>query len=165
MRIARRLSTHLPRACLFFLATLLLGRAADAGAQRAVTSPRDTMPTAVVRTYVAAFNAKDLDAMMRTVASDMSWMSVAGDSLTGIGRGVDAFRRLIDGYFKAVPSARSELLKTDATGPWVTTHERTSWDASASAVRGQTSLVVYEVREGRIRRAWFYPSLPLSGPR
>lgn len=99
--------------------------------------------------------------MMRVVASEFVWMSVSGDSLTDVGRGVDAFRRMIAGYFRAVPSARSELRTIDATGPWVTTHERTRWDASPSGVGGQTSLVVYEVRDGRIRHAWFYPSLEL----
>jgi len=149
---------------LLVLLTLPVGRTAAAGAQRATLSPRDTTPVSVVREYVAAFNAKDLDAMMRTVASELVWMSVVGDSLTDVGRGVDAFRRMIAGYWRAVPSARSELITIDATGPWVTTHERTRWDASPAAVGGQTSLVVYEVRDGLIRRAWFYPSLPLPGP-
>lgn len=150
----------------FLLALLALpvGRTAAAGAQRAALSPRDTTPISVVREYVAAFNAKDLDAMMGAVASELVWMSVSGDSLTDVGRGVDAFRRLIAGYFRAVPSARSELIAIEATGPWVTTHERTRWEASPGGVGGQTSLVVYEVRDGLIRRAWFYPSLPSQGP-
>jgi hypothetical protein len=141
-----------------------VGRTATAGAQPAAPTPRDTTPISVVREYVAAFNAKDLNAMTRMVARDLVWMSVSGDSLTDVGRGVDAFRRMIAGYFRAVPSARSELITIDATGPWVTTHERTRWDASPADVGGQTSLVVYEVRDGVIRRAWFYPSLPLPGP-
>jgi hypothetical protein len=149
---------------LLVLLALPVVRTATAGAQGAALSPRDTMPISVVRDYVAAFNAKDLDAMMGTVARDLVWMSVSGESLTDVGRGVEAFRRTIAGYFRAVPSARSELLTIDATGPWVTTHERTRWDASPADVGGQTSLVVYEVRDGVIRRAWFYPSLPLPGP-
>ena len=153
----------LGRGRLILLGLLLLGRTTAAGAQRAVITPRDTTPISVVREYVAAFNAKDLDAMMQMVASDVVWMSVAGDSLTDKGRGIDAFRQLIAGYFRAVPSARSELRKVDATGPWVTTHERTRWDASSSGVGGQTSLVVYEVRDRLIRHAWFYPSLPVPG--
>lgn len=150
--------------CLLALLALPVGSTAVAGAQGAGLSPRDTTPVTVVRAYVAAFNAKNLDAMMGRVATDFLWMSVSGDSLTDVGRGVDAFRQLIAGYFRAVPSARSELLKVDATGPWVTTHERTRWDASPGEVGGQTSLVVYEVRDGRIRRAWFYPSQPVQAP-
>lgn len=164
MRSTRSLLDGHTRACLILLAGVFLGRPAAAGAQRAAISPRDTTPMAVVREYVAAFNAKDLDAMMRAVASDVVWMSVAGDSLTDVGRGIEAFRQLIAGYFRAVPSARSELSAIDATGPWVTTHERTRWEVPASRDGGQTSLVVYEVRDGSIRRAWFYPALPLPGP-
>lgn len=161
MHHVRCLLDGLARGRLILLAILLFGHTAAAGAQRVVHSPRDTMPISVVREYVAAFNAKDLDAMMRVVASDVVWMSVAGDSLTDVGRGIDAFRQMISGYFRAVPSARSELRTIDATGPWVTTHERTRWDASSSGVGGQTSLVVYEVRDRLIRHAWFYPSLPV----
>ncbi len=160
IRNARCFVHGLGRGCLFLLVILLLGRPAAAGAQRTVISPRDTTPISVVREYVAAFNAKDLDAMMRVVAREMVWMSVAGDSLTDVGRGIDAFRRMIAAYFRAVPSARSELTKIDATGPWVTTHERTRWEPPRSGVGGQTSLVVYDVRDGLIRHAWFYPSLP-----
>ncbi len=147
------------KALLLVFLAIHIARPAAAGAQRAVPSPRDTTPVSVIREYVTAFNAKDLDAMTSVVASDIVWMSVAGDSLTDVGRGVDAFRRLIAGYFRVVPSARSELITIDATGPWVTTHERTRWEASPSGVDGQSSLVVYEVRDGLIRHAWFYPPL------
>jgi hypothetical protein len=144
---------------------LALCLASGASAQRpAPGSPRDTTPAAVVRDYVAAFNAKELNAMLALVANDLVWMSIADDSLADLGRGAGAFQRLLAGYFRAVPSARSELLELSATGPWVTTHERTRWDASASGVAGQSSVVVYEVRRGLIRRVWFYPALPYRGP-
>ena len=143
------------------LGALALGTASIASAQRpAEQSKRDTTPVVVVREYVAAFNAKQLDAMVALVADDLLWMSIAEDSLSQVGRGAEAFRRLLVEYFRAVPSARSELLEVDATGPWVTTHERTRWDASASGVAGQSSVVVYEVRRGLIQRVWFYPALP-----
>lgn len=40
-----------------------VGRTAAAGAQHATPSPRDTTPVSVVREYVAAFDAKELDAI------------------------------------------------------------------------------------------------------
>ena len=163
MSHVRCLLHGLERVRFVLLLIVILGHSTAAAAQRVVSSPRDTTPISVVREYVTAFNAKDLDAMLMAVARDVVWMSVAGDSLTDVGRGIDAFRQMIAGYFRAVPSARSELIEIDATGPWVTTHERTRWDASSSGVSGQTSLVVYEVRDRLIRRAWFYPSLPVLG--
>jgi len=140
------------------LVMIVLG-AMDAPAQTvALVAPRDTNPIAVVRAYVAAFNAKDLDAMMAHVAPGMVWLNVAGDSVTLGGRGVDAFRRLLAGYFREVPTAQSELVAVHALGPWVTTHERTRWSAPAGGAGGQSSVVVYEVRAGLVHRAWYYPA-------
>lgn len=123
-------------------------------------APRDTSPIAVVKAYVAAFNAKNLDAMMAKVSPGMVWLNVEGDSATPGGRGRDAFQRLLAGYFREVPTARSELLAVRATGPWVTTHERTRWSAPPAGTGGQSSVVVYEVRAGLVQRAWFYPAEP-----
>jgi hypothetical protein len=135
--------------------------ATDTPAQAvALVAPRDTSPIAVVTAYVAAFNAKDLDAMMAYVSPGMVWLNVAGDSVTLGGRGVGAFQRLLAGYFREVPTAQSELLAVRATGPWVTTHERTRWSAPPAGAGGQSSIVVYEVRAGLVQRAWYYPAEP-----
>ncbi len=142
------------------LVMMLLG-ATDAPAQAvAMVAPRDTSPIAVVRAYVAAFNAKDLDAMMAHVSPGMVWLNVEGDSVTVGGRGVDAFQRLLASYFREVPTAQSELLAVRALGPWVTTHERTRWSAPTAEAGGQSSVVVYEVRAGLVHRAWYYPAEP-----
>lgn len=142
------------------LVMMVLG-ATDAPAQPvALVAPRDTSPIAVVRAYVAAFNAKDLDAMMAHVSPGMVWLNVAGDSVTLGGRGVDAFQRLLARYVRAVPTAQSELLAVRALGPWVTTHERTRWSAPTAGAGGQSSVVVYEVRAGLVHRVWYFPAEP-----
>jgi hypothetical protein len=144
------------------LAMTMMG-ATSATAQTAATAaPRDTSPTAVVREYVVAFNAKDLNAMMAYVSPGIVWLNVAGDSVTIGGRGVDSFQRLLVRYFREVPTAQSELLEVRALGPWVTTHERTRWRASTAGVGGQSSVVVYEVRAGLVHRVWYYPAEPLG---
>jgi hypothetical protein len=142
------------------LMMLVLGATGASAQTVASVAPRDTNPIAVVRAYVAAFNAKNLDAMMARVSPELVWLNVTGDSTTIGGRGVDAFRRLLDGYFREVPSSKSELMDVRATGPWVTTHERTRWNAPTGGVGGQASVVVYEVRGGLVRRVWFYPAEP-----
>jgi enamine deaminase RidA (YjgF/YER057c/UK114 family) len=139
---------------------LVATRAPDQAAAPAAPAARDTSPAAVIRAYVAAFNAKDLDAMMAHVAPGMVWLNVNGDSVSVGGRGVDAFRRLLAGYFREVPNARSELLDLRALGPWVTAHERTRWSLPTTGAGGQSSVVVYEVRGGRVQRAWYYPAEP-----
>jgi uncharacterized protein (TIGR02246 family) len=143
------------------LLALAIGSASGIDAQGVVQAmPQDTAPVAVVRAYVEAFNAKDLDGMMARVAPDMVWLHVSGDSLVVGGRGAEAFRRLLDRYFREVPTARSELREARALGPWVTTHDRTRWSASPSGAGEQSSVAVYEVRTGLVRRVWYYPAIP-----
>lgn len=121
----------------------------------------DTGPAAVVRAYVDAFNAKDLDAMIAKVAPDLVWMQLSGDSLEVGGRSADAFRQLLAGYVREVPAARSELQELHALGPWVTAHDQTRWNIDPASGDGQSSIAVYEVRSERIQRIWYYPAEPL----
>ena len=146
---------------LMLFVALVIAATSHAGAQGvAPAPPRDTGPAAVVREYVAAFNAKDLDAMMARVSPDFVWLYVKDDSVTVGGRGAEAFRGLLDRYFREVPDARSELLDVKALGPWVTTHDQTRWTTLPSGAGGQASIAVYEVRDALVRRVWYYPALP-----
>jgi hypothetical protein len=142
---------------LLFGLTMVCGSQATAQGV-APAAPRDTSPIAVIRGYVAAFNAKDLDAMMAHVAPTFVWLNVGGDSTTVGGRGTGAFRQLLERYFREVPSARSEVRAVSATGPWVTVHDHTRWTASPDGPGGQSSLAVYEVRAGLVQRVWYYPA-------
>ncbi|MFN0178841.1 MAG: nuclear transport factor 2 family protein [Gemmatimonadales bacterium] len=120
------------------------------------TAPRDTTPEAVVRGFVQAFNAHNLDALLSFVAPEIVWLSVAGDSVTIEARGVGVLREQMGGYFRQLPSARSELETLTTLGPWVSARERVHWMA-ASGPRSQASLSVYEIRAGLVRRVWYFP--------
>ncbi|MET0264084.1 MAG: nuclear transport factor 2 family protein [Duganella sp.] len=50
---------------------------------------QDTSPLAVVQAHLDAFNAKDIDALMRTYAADTEQFTVSGERLA---KGQDALR-------------------------------------------------------------------------
>lgn len=139
-------------AALLLLLLLVPGRA---GAQTP-TPAADTGSAAVVRTYIRAYNAHDIDAVVALLAPDFVWLSVVGDSTVVEARGAAAIRAQLTDYFRSLPSARSELEALSALGPWVSVQERAHWVA-ASGPRSQAALSVYEVRDGRLRRVWYYP--------
>jgi hypothetical protein len=112
----------------------------------------------VVGAFVAAYNRHDVDAMLALADTGIVWLSVAGDSVRVEARGAAALRRSLAGYFRSVPSTRSVLGEMTSVGPWVTVHERAQWQAS-SGPRAQTAVAVYEVRDGRVRRVWYYPAV------
>jgi len=125
-------------------------------ASSATPALRDTSAAAVVRAYIAAYNAHDVEKVLTFLAPDFVWLSITADSVAVEARGVEAIRAQLVDYFRSIPTARSTLEDVTALGPWVSARERAHW-VSASGPRSQASLSVYEVREGLLRRVWYYP--------
>lgn len=119
-----------------------------------------TTPEAVaLRAYYDAFNRHDAEATAAFCTEDLKWFSVAGDQV-----GTDATSRAqlqewLTGYFKSLPTVRSEVLSLDQTGAFLTVRERASWDNRTGQRVSQQALAIYEVRDGLIRRVWYYPSV------
>ncbi|NOT06959.1 MAG: nuclear transport factor 2 family protein [Gemmatimonadales bacterium] len=116
----------------------------------------DTAALAVVRAYMEAYNSHDVDGVVRMLSPDFTWLSLSGDSVTVEVRGASAVRASLVQYFRAFPSARSEIEGATVLGPWVTVRERAHWQ-SAAGPRSQAAISVYEVRGGLLRRVWYYP--------
>ena len=114
-------------------------------------------PAGVVRRFVDAFNAQDVQAMTALAAEDIRWMSVSGEGLTVEAAGRKALRSAMREYFESLPSARAELLSARESGPFVQAVERASWTAGGIE-RSQCSAAVYEVADGRIRNVWYFPA-------
>lgn len=112
----------------------------------------------IVREQIDAFNRHDVEAMTARVAPDFVWLAVAGDSVTVEARGRDALAEGMRSYFASLPGARSEVEESVVTGPYVAIRERAIWTDRQGEERSRVSLGVYEVRDGLIRRVWYYPA-------
>ena len=113
----------------------------------------------VVRKFEAAFNKHDVAAMTALVADDVQWLSVNGDKLSVETSNKAALSAWLTSYFKNCPSCHSEFEAVMVAGSFVTVHERAVWEGK-SGPKTQRSLSVYEVRNGLIRRVWYYPAEP-----
>ena len=133
-----------------FLAAVLASTAAVAA---------DAPEMETVRAYVAAYNAHDIDAVVKFLHPEFVWLNVEGDAVLVEVRGPEAVRTSLTGYFKQIPQARSEIETISSLGPWVTVRERAHWKAKDGGARSQAAMSVYEIREGLLRRVWYYPSV------
>jgi uncharacterized protein (TIGR02246 family) len=140
------------RTCLILLTTLHIMTATKASA--AEGQPTNDRK---VRDYVAAYNERDIDAMLRMVTDDIQWISVDGDKISVETRGKKQLRESMAAYFKSSPTAKSELEWVQATRSRVAALERASWE-SKGGKRSQASLSVYEFRRGLISRVYYYPA-------
>jgi len=111
----------------------------------------------LVRDHVAAFNARDIDAMLAKVTDDIVWMNVSGKAVSVESEGKEALRKGMTAYFKSLPSARSELIWVQSSPGRVAALEKASWEGK-SGPRSQVSIAVYEFHEGLIKRVHYFPS-------
>ncbi len=117
-------------------------------------------PEAVVRALTEALNAKDAKALGGLVASDIQWLTLAGDGIKAGAKGREAFQQAVAAGFRREPSLQRELHMLATNGPFVSVRERAVWTGSQGEARSRTAFVMYEVSGGAVARAWVYPDQP-----
>lgn len=125
----------------------------------AITSAQDSSaesPTSTVERFIAAFNSHDVEAMLQLTHADVQWLYIHEDTLMLEANGVAALEKAMRGYFSMIPSAHSTVEAKMEAGEFVSVWERVRWEGK-NGEKTQSSLAVYEVKEGLIRRVWYYP--------
>jgi len=130
------------------LAALLLLPLAPGGATAQET---ESSALAVARALMDAFNEHDADAMAALVTSDFELYYFDEDGAASLStKGPEQLRADMVSYFASRPSVRSTIVGAIDGPVFVSFREQ--------IVGGQSSLAVYEVRRGLIRRVWYYPA-------
>ena len=120
--------------------------------------PSFTSSEQQVRSFVDAFNARNVDGMLALAADDIQWLSVDGAKVSTETQGKEALRASMTKYFQQCPTCRSELLWIKTAGSRITAHERASWTNRAGAAVSQSGLSVYELKGGKIIRVYYFPA-------
>ncbi len=107
---------------------------------------------------VEAFNRHDVAAMIAQAAPDVRWHSLAGDSLVTETVGRAALERELTSCFRSYPTVRSTRSVVSSNGPYVAGRELVQWEQNGVR-KSQASLRVYEIRDSRVRRVWYYPAV------
>jgi ketosteroid isomerase-like protein len=149
MRTATKGTAH--RLMLILLALLIPFTAAAA-------SERGDQRT-LVRKFVAAFNKRDIEAMLSLAHIDIEWLSIDGTRISIETQGRNALGDSMRKYFASCPSCRSRLTEVRSSAQRVSAVEVASWRGKAGT-RSQRSLSVYEFEQGRIRRVYYFPAEP-----
>jgi ketosteroid isomerase-like protein len=112
----------------------------------------------VLRSYLAAYNQHDADGVAAHLAENLVWYSIAGDSLRPEATHRTEIRDWLVEHFRAHPTTRSDYLAFEQTGPYVTVRERASSLDPAGKRVGQEAFAIHEIRDGLIRRVWYFPA-------
>ena len=122
-------------------------------------SPKVDARLTVVRAMVEAFNAHDVEAMIAHVHEDVAWLNLNGNGISVEVEGSAALAEGMTSYFASIPTARAEIVSEMTSGPYVILRERAFWKTK-DGERSQSALAVYEVRDGKVKRVWYYPAEP-----
>jgi len=111
----------------------------------------------VIINLAAAFNAHDPERMGEFVHDDIIWYGMYADTFAVDANGRDHLLTSMAGYFESLPSARSKMESITPSGGYVAVRERAYW-TSKDGEKSQASLAVYEVKENKVSRVWYFPA-------
>ncbi|MFN3960626.1 MAG: nuclear transport factor 2 family protein [Parvularculaceae bacterium] len=111
----------------------------------------------VVHALTEAFNRHDVSAMRALWHEYIAWLEIDGETISVVMRGASAFETAMMDYFKSYPDVRSTLAGAAESGAFLSGVETVNWNSGAVS-RRQSGPVVYEVREGKVFRVWYYPA-------
>jgi hypothetical protein len=125
----------------------------------------DTPEVSVVRAALSAYNQRDAAAVAAHYTDDIAWFNVDKDGKQSVeGQGREAIQKWLAGYFRSLPDVRAEISDVAQAGAHVSFRERVTWTAKDGTKRAQSSLGIYEVRDAKIQRAWYYPAARETPP-
>jgi hypothetical protein len=115
-----------------------------------------------VREFVAAFNDRKIDVMLELTSENIQWMIIDGAKISVETDGKVALRESMQRYFKSCPSCKSSLEWIQIAGSRVTAMEQASWSGK-DGPKSQRSLSVYEFRDGKISRVYYFAAEASAG--
>lgn len=111
-----------------------------------------------VDAYVAAYNARDLEAMLSLMHEEVQWLSVEGSEVAVFADGKDDLSSQMAQYFASPMATISRIEGGVRDGRFIAVREVASWTDSAGEPRSQSAMAIYEIDGGLVRRVWYYPS-------
>jgi len=118
---------------------------------------------AIVRQYVAAYNRKALDEMMRYADDAIQWMSVKDRSIVVETRDKKALRGAMKNYFQSGSTSYSQIFGVSKNGQYVSGIEKASWKSGGKTLH-QCAPVVYQVEQSLIKNVWYFPAETCDNP-
>ncbi len=115
-------------------------------------------PLTVAQSYVEAYNARDLDAMMALMHDEVEWLAIDGSAVQPFAKGKVDLAQQMQSYFASPLATTSTIDGSVIDGRFVAVREIARWTGSDGAPREQSALAVYEIENGLVRRVWYYPA-------
>jgi hypothetical protein len=139
-----------------FLALLMLATVPVTLAQPPAATPAEL--EGKVKAFVEAYNAHQIETMMALADDTIQWLTVEGTGVAVEANGKDALKLTILQYWSGCASCHSKLRWTQSSATRVVALEEASWTNKDGQEKSQQSLSVYEFRDDKIVRVYYFPA-------
>jgi len=117
--------------------------------------PEEPPHESIVQSYVEAFNAHNVEAMLKMVTDDVQWLAIDGDKIITETGNKEELRKGMEGYFESCSTCKSNLMQVFSTGRRVSALEVASFE-TAQGTRKQQSISIYEFSGNLIYRVYYF---------
>jgi len=121
----------------------------------AADEPAENGHEGIVHSYVGAFNAHNVEAMLSMVTDDVQWLTVDGDKIVTETGNKEELRQAMEGYFGSCSTCKSNLEHVFSTGERLSALEVASFE-TAQGIQKQQSISVYEFSGNLIKRVYYF---------
>ena len=121
----------------------------------AADAPAERSHENIVRSYVEAFNAHNVEAMLKMVTDDVQWFTIDGDKIVTETGNKEELRQAMEGYFESCSTCKSNLENVFSTGARVSALEVASFE-TVQGIQKQQSISVYEFSGNLIKRVYYF---------
>lgn len=104
-----------------------------------------------------ALNDGNAEALASLVSDEFEYIVITSDGAAVETRGRQEFLASMRSYFHRYDSVKTNFEATLEAGPFVAIRETVSWHRG-DRFGTESSLAVYEIRDGELVRAWYYPA-------
>ncbi len=138
------------------LAAILVAAACAPDAERNEPGDPSGPQVEAVKGLMAAFNKHDAAAMRRYWHDDVAWLEINGTQSSVVTDSAEQLYQELVVYFENYPEVSSSLESISVNGDYLTAIERPVW-VEGGEEKSQSSIVVYEFDDGKVKRFWYYP--------
>lgn len=139
-----------------FLAIMLVLNVNAVANQSSHISKQERQAMTVVSAFVDGFNQHSPEVMFGLSHNDLLWMYVQDADLAVETKGRESLKKSMVTYFSNYPKVHSTMLNMSANGDYVSGTEKVAW-YSGGKHRSQCSSVVYQLRDLKVFRVWYFP--------
>ncbi len=137
---------------LAFLATFACAPDAERASQKQAVGDEVN----VVNGLMAAFNDHDAAKMREFWHENVTWIEVTGNQSSVVTSSANQLHDELVAYFETYPKVSSSLSEIAVNGTFVSAVETPIWEQDGER-KSQSSIVVYEIVDAKVKRFWYYP--------